>query len=108
LLTLGIPNLNLLFEDDDGAAVCHEFDGKYIIHSEFRKEITKELLKKAMEVSFMIDNAFRERGITELYTWAENDKQHRYNQFLGYFPTGNEVKIDGYDNSIFEYKKDLK
>ncbi len=108
----GIPNLNLLFEDDFAIAVCHEWDDKYIIHSEmYSGDYTLDNLKEVKRRSDAIDNAFRSKGIKEIYTWAENDDQKKYNRFLGYKPTGrimNDTFVDkNYPNEVLEYRKEL-
>ena len=112
LLLAEIPNLNLLYEGEEGIAVCHEWDGKYIIHSEiWNPDPNLEDLKAAKRVSNAIDKAFKQKGIKTLYTWAENDTQKRYNLFLGFSPTGQKVNdtfVDkDYPYEVFEYKKDL-
>jgi hypothetical protein len=101
-----------LFEDDFGLAVCHEWDGKYVIHSEvYSGDFSLDNLKEVRRRSNAVDTAFKAKGIKEIYTWAENDEQKRYNLFLGYRPTGrimNETFMDkDYPFQVLEYKKDL-
>jgi hypothetical protein len=113
LLLAGIPNLNLLYEGEDGIAVCHEWEGKYIIHSElWNPSPTFEDLKAAKRVSNAIDKAFKARGISKLHTWAEDETQKKYNLFLGFKPTGrivNSTFVDkDYPNTVYEYEKDLR
>ena len=103
LLTLGIPNLDLLFDDEDGTVISHFFQGKYVIHSSLKKEPSLSLMKKAKEVCDEVNDAFNEHGI-ETYTWSENDKQQRYNEFLGYELTGQELDIPNY-GKVKEYKR---
>jgi hypothetical protein len=108
----GIPNLNLLYEDERGIVVCHQWDGKYIIHSDlYDPTFNLETLKYVKGVSDAIDNAFKAKGVKTLYTWAETEDQKRYNAFLGYKPTGetvNKTFVDkDYPNEVLEYKKDL-
>lgn len=112
LLLSGIPNLNLLFEDDFGIAVCHEWQGQYIIHSEmYSGEYNLHNLKEVKRRSDAVDNAFKAKGVRTLYTWAENDQQKKYNTFLGYKPTGrimNDTFVDkDYPFDVLEYKKEL-
>lgn len=112
LILAEIPNLNILYEGPEGVAVCHLWDGKYVIHSElYSANPSKEDVKRAMEVSREIDKAFKEKGIDRLYTWAENETQAKYNQFLGYKKTGNTVNnsfVDkDYPTPVFEYVKEL-
>lgn len=112
LLLSEIPNLNLLFEDEKGIVVCHEWDNKYVIHSElYNGDLSLENLKYAKRISDAIDSAFRAKGVKEVFTWAENDEQKRYNRFLGYRPTGqtvNDTFVDKeYPYEVLEYKKEL-
>lgn len=57
----------------------------------------------------MIDESLKDHHLTRLYTWAETPEQERFNQYLGFTPTGREVYIEGYfiDHPIFEYVKEL-
>lgn len=107
LLTLGIPNLKLVYEGEDATAIVHIDDGKYVIHSELKKELTPKFLEKIRYISDCIDVAFKEKGIKKLHTWATNDEEERFNQFLGYRPTGEYRTMFGYDGDIIEYEKDL-
>lgn len=111
LLISGTPNLNLVFEDETGIVVCHNWQGKNVIHSELYDAPTKDSLKKAKEISEAIDTAFKTRGFNTLYTWAETEEQKRYNLFLGYSPTGEKVNSTfqdkEYPREVFEYKKEL-
>lgn len=102
-------NLNRLYEDDDLLAFCHTLNGKHHIHTEFKVPVTKDILKKCMEVSLNIDVAFRKRGVMELWTWSEDGKedQERFAVWLGYVPTGVAYNITGYDGIVHEYMKDL-
>ena len=111
LLMSGIPNLNLLFEDEIGIAVCHNWNGKNIIHSEFYGEPSTDQMRAAKDISAMIDAGFKQKGVETIYTWAETDKQKRYNKFLGFKPTGESVNSSfsraDYPREVFEYKKEL-
>ena len=56
----------------------------------------------------MIDEGFRSRGIDKLYTWAETDEQYRYNLFMGFKPTGEEIVFSyDYPNTVYEFVKEL-
>lgn len=106
---LGTPTRSPLFEDEDGYAFADFYEnGQVVIHSHLKVDPTPMVLKKASAVSEMIGEAFKEKGYTELYTWGYTDAHERYNVFLQYFPTGNEVNIEGWDGpTMFEYKKVL-
>lgn len=106
---LGTPTRNPLFEDEDGFAFADFYEnGQIVIHSHLKNEPTKDLLTKASLVSDMIGEAFVQKGITELYTWGYTKEHERYNVFLGYYPTGKEVYIEGWEGPpMFEYKKVL-
>ncbi|MAZ33832.1 MAG: hypothetical protein Tp178MES00d2C33159091_32 [Prokaryotic dsDNA virus sp.] len=108
----GIPNLNLLYEGPEGIVVCHVWEGRYVIHSElYNPEPTLDDLKAAQKISHTIDEAFKEKGIKELYTWGENDTHARYNKFLGFKETGrvmNSTFVDSaYPIEVLEYRKEL-
>lgn len=113
---LGIPNLKLLFEDDDFIAILYITEGKFTIHSVNKNEMTVDRLKKAVMISDLIDNKFLTLGVDKLYTWAEESDQDRYNKFLGYKPTGEVIKTikdggvlpDDYPKEVREYIKELK
>lgn len=112
LLIAGIPNLNLLYEGEEGIVACHLWDGKYVIHSElYQEEPSLEDLKAAKHISDEIDKVFAERGIEEIFTWAENKTQERYNKFLGYVDTGETVNHTFVDKTypypMKEFKKRL-
>lgn len=95
--------------------MLHILEGKFIIHSVNKNEMTPGLLKKAALYSDIIDDKFKSLGIKQLHTWAEKPEQDRYNKFLGYRFTGEFVgKIseggplpDDYPNEVRLYVKDL-
>lgn len=102
----------MLYEGPEGVVVCHSWNGKHIIHSELYAEDPKGTdLKNAFKISAAIDNAFRRKGISTLYTWAETEQQDKYNAFLGYEPTGyivnDEFMDKDYPREVREYKKEL-
>lgn len=106
--TAEVPNLKELFRDENlGVCAVHWCGEKPVIHSEVFGGFDRGKLGLIQEVNVMIDEAFRKRGISKLYTWAETDEQYRYNQFLGYKPNGKEVMIPGYDTPVFEFEKEL-
>ncbi len=119
LLTLGIPSLKPLYEDDTGVVFLYiTREGKYTIHTEYFLEdetetMPKELIQRSKMISDFIDQGMKQRGIKELYTWGENKTHERWNKFLGYSPTGKIVnEIEGelpedYPNTVEEYKKVL-
>lgn len=114
-----IPNLDkfhpLFQEDSIGSAFAHEYfdqnEGKvkFVIHSSLDNP-TLEGLKIARDISCHIDDSFKEKGVTELYTWGYTPDHDKYNKFLGYFPTGKVIQFaEGCDPGyvIQEYKKVL-
>lgn len=103
------PTLKLLYEDEDSLAYVHILlDGKLVIHSDIKVPKTPSILKKARDVSMLIDETFKDKGVKKLYTWGIGDTMDTYNVFLGYFPTGEEVIIEGWQGEpIFEFSKDL-
>lgn len=111
LLLAGVPHLNLLFEDELGISAVHFFKEKYIIHSEIYAEPTLEVMKEAKKRSLLVDKIFKDKGIKEIYTWAEAPEQHRFNKYLGYIPTNvivNDTFVEkDYPYEVHEYRKEL-
>lgn len=107
MLSQGIPNLNLVYEDEIGTVIDHLHEDKHVIHSELKVEPTASVLKHCKQVSDEIDAAYAARGFNFLYTWGSSEEHDRYNKFLGYRPTGNEFNVEGY-GMVKEYRKDLK
>lgn len=103
------PSLKKLYEDDEGLAYVHILpDGKLVIHSYFKVDKSLKSIAKAREISFVIDQAFKDHGVKYLHTWATTDEEEKYNEFLGYVPTGYEITIEGYSGPpITEYYKEL-
>ncbi len=102
------PTLKLLYEDEEGLAYVHIVQDKLVIHSHIKVEKTLEIIKKARQISMLIDDMFKEKGVKELYTWATSEEEERYNEYLGYALTGNAITIEGYDGpEILEYRKEL-
>lgn len=67
-----------------------------------------DTIKKARQISMLIDEMFKEKGVKFLHTWATTDEEANYNQFLGYIPTGYAITIEGYEGpEILEYYKEL-
>ena len=108
LLSQGIPNLNLVYEDETVTVIDFYYEGKHTIHTEMKVAPTKELMVHFRAISDAIDIVFSDKGVDTLYTWGEVDnKDHvKFNSFLGYLPTGFEYDIPGY-GVVDEYKKDL-
>lgn len=103
-----LPNLKELFRDENiGCAAVDLVGEKLVVHSEIYGDRGREKLKMVQQVNEAIDNAFRERGVEKIYTWAQTDEQYRYNIFLGYRPTGYEVTFDGKPSGYFEFEKVL-
>lgn len=95
--------------------IVHMLDGKFNIHSEYKKEITPALIKKAAGISRLIDQTFKSKGVNTLHTWAQTKDEMKYNEFLGFKRTG--LKIlkesfggplpDDYPLDVYEYSKEL-
>lgn len=107
--TQALPNLKELFRDEAiGCAAVHLLGDKLILHSEIFGQRDRRKLEQVQEISAMIDNSFKEKGVEKLYTWAETDEQYRFNLFLGYKPTGEEVVMpEDYPRKVFEFEKVL-
>ena len=106
------PSLKLLYEDDDSLAYVHIVkegdEEKYVIHSYSKTGFSKEQLAKARDVSALIDENFKDKGVKKLYTWATSDEEQNYAEYLGYKMTGLEVQISGWNGpAIYELSKEL-
>lgn len=102
------PTLRLLYEDEDGLVYVHILEGKLNIHSHIKGEKSLSMLKKARQVSMLIDEMMKEKGVKYLHTWATTDEEDEYNTFLGYTPTGYQITVEGYEGpEIVEYYKEL-
>jgi hypothetical protein len=107
--TQELPNLKEIFRDEDiGVAAVHILGDKLVLHSELFGRRDRQKLEQAQLISVMIDEAFKDKGVDKLYTWAETEEQYRYNIFLGYKPTGEEVVMpEDYPRKVFEFVKEL-
>ena len=107
LLSQETPNLNKVYEDDVAVVADHFYDGKHVLHSDFKVEPTLSVLKHCQEVSHLIDLAYAERGIDRLYTWGNSEEHDRYNRLLGFVPTGMQYDFGEPVGIYLEYAKDL-
>lgn len=102
------PTLKLLYEDEDSLAYVHIVGDKLNIHSHIKVAKDMRIIKKARQVSMLIDEMFKEKGYKYLHTWATSPEEEQYNEYLGYIPTGYVITIEGYTGpEIFEYYKEL-
>lgn len=107
--TAALPNLKELFRDETiGIAAVDTSGDKLVIHSEIYGRRDRPKLEKVQEVSLAIDEAFRTRGVERIYTWSDGtDESYRYNLFMGWKPTGEEVTLDGVPSGCMEFEKVL-
>lgn len=107
--TQELPNLKEVFRDETiGICVAHLLGEKVVLHSEIYGDRDRRKLEQIQLINSMIDETMKSKGVDTLYTWAETDEQYRYNLFLGYKPTGNEVVMpEGYPNPVYEFEKVL-
>lgn len=109
--TAALPNLKELYRDETlGVAAVDMVGEKFYIHSELKPEAlkTKEGLEKIQQIGIMIDEAFRNKGIPKIYTFAETEEQYRFNIFLGWTPTGGELEHPNMNTQHFyEFEKVL-
>lgn len=91
-----------------GIAVVDTSGEKLVIHSEIWGERDRRKLETVQEVSAMIDRAFKEKGVEKIYTFSDGtDESYRYNIFLGWQPTGEEMTIEGKPTGYHEFVKVL-
>ena len=104
-----LPNLKELFRDETiGIAAADLVGEKIVLHSEIYGERDGPKLKLVQRISAMIDEAFRSKGVEKLYTYSDGtDEGYRYNLFLGFKPTGEELTIDGTPSGYYEFEKVL-
>jgi len=107
--TAALPNLKELFRDKDvGIAAVDTSGEKLVVHSEIYGRRDRSKLEKVQQVSAAIDDAFRAKGVERIYTWSDGtDESYRYNVFLGWKPTGEEVTFDGEPTGYMEFEKVL-
>ena len=107
--TAALPNLKELFRDQDvGIAAVDTSGEKLVVHSEIWGRRDRSKLEKVREVALAIDEAFRARGVEQIYTWSDGtDESYRYNLFMGWKPTGEEVTLDGVPSGCMEFEKVL-
>lgn len=107
LVSAGIPNLNVVFEDYDGLVFSHLWDGKYVIHSETHDFSSPSVAAKCRVVLDMVATKFKEHGVEDIYTWAETPEQERYANYFGFRKTGvivNDTFVEkDYPNPVYEY-----
>jgi hypothetical protein len=87
LRMLGIPNLNVVYEDETGAVLIHDIEGKgelLVVHAEVLPTTNREILGHYLEVMDMLFEQLKERGITEVEAWINSDEEMRYAQFFGF------------------------
>ncbi len=109
------PNLKKLCEDDDFVSfvnLIHDVEtdeDKMVVHVNYKTDIDKRIIDKSREVMALIDESLRMKDVNKLYTWSETEEQEKFNQFLGFTPTGREVHIEGHysPHPIYEYVKEL-
>ena len=107
--TAELPNLKELFRDEAiGIAAVDLVDQKLVIHSEIYGEVDRRKLELVQVVSGKIDEAFKAKGVERIYTWSDgSDESYRYNIFMGWQPTGEEVTFDGKPTGYQEFVKVL-
>lgn len=97
----------MLYDGPEGKAYVHFIEGMPIIHSEI---ISRDLhtMKKVLEISNGIDEAFRQRGFPVIETWAETTEQDKFNKFLGYeYEDVVEFMPEDYPHEVRRYRKTL-
>ena len=107
--TAELPNLKELFRDENvGIAAVDTSGEKLVVHSEIYGRRDRQKLEAVQAASAAIDEAFRSRGVEKIYTFSDGtDEGYRYNIFLGWQPTGEEMTLNGEPTGYHEFVKVL-
>lgn len=87
LLTLGIPNLNVVYKDDLCTVLVHDVLGdqsRLVVHAEVEKSLSKKLFVHYMEVMDNLFEQLKARGVTEVEAWVCEDHEIKYAQLFGF------------------------
>lgn len=89
-------SLSILYKEDDNGylALSYEpFLQKTIMHIEFKKWNLEEC-RRYRELWIVIKKCLKEKGITELYSLCDSDKEVKFNKFWGFKDTGYKAQTD--------------
>ncbi len=112
-LLQGIPNLNVVYEDDLCTVLLHRMvrDDKerFIVHVDVLKTTKREILDHYYDVIESLFQGLRDRGVTEVETWVREGAEMDFAQFYGFDQFLGEIKFG--EETLFPpayiLKKDL-
>lgn len=109
---LGIPNLNVVYEDDLCTVLIHDIGGEgklLVVHVEVLPTTNRKVLAHYSDVINGLFDQLRERGIPEVEAWVNNDEEIHYAQFFGFDEFLGELTINEQVcfPSVFRLKKRL-
>jgi hypothetical protein len=108
LRTLETPNLNVVYSDDTGDLLLHNFDTELVIHVDVIPTVNRSILEHYAVVLNTLFEQLKERDIPSVKAWVLTDEQIRYAVFFGFQLTGKEIKLKGYYGpTIYELEKVL-
>jgi len=84
---LGIPNLNLVYEDETGKVYIHDIDGKgelLVVHAEVIPTTNRAILGHYLEVMDTLFEQLQDKGVKEVEAWVNSDEEMDYAQFFGF------------------------
>ena len=112
---LGIPNLNLVYEDAWCSIFIHDVYADHdnhdllVVHVDVIKTGKKSVLAHYLEAIDGVFDALREKGRTEVEAWVCTDEEIRFAQFFGFDEFIGELTVNKQTclPSVFRLKKDL-
>lgn len=110
LLSLGIPNLNKVYEDDKCTVLLFKYGEDLLVHVDIVQTSNKEYIQHYYEVIETLFEQLRERGIKEVKTWVREGKEMDFAQFYGFDQFEGELMFYGkmtLDPTFYVLKKVL-
>lgn len=95
---LGIPNLNLIYEDDTCGVYIHDVEGNgrlLVFHADVIPVANHRLMQHYLTVVDSLFVALKERGLKELEAWVNTDEEMRYAMFFGFTEYLGELTVNG-------------
>lgn len=111
-LMSGIPNLNVIYEDDLCTCYIHDVYGNgelLVFHADVVKTTDRKVLAHYHEVMANIFDALREKGLTEIEAWVVTDQEIKYAQYMGFDQFLGELVVEGRPTTptVYRLKKEL-
>lgn len=109
---MGIPNLNVVYEDELCTVYIHDIHGDnslLVVHTDVVKSKKREVLDHYFDVIESVFEALREKGIKEVEAWVCTDEQIRFAQYYGFDQMLGQLYINGRETlpEVYRLKKEL-